>query len=288
MGSRTIRTARWCENGGEALEAGAPPPVVPSGGLSRSELDKVLGVLQWIRGVLEGGRRIHHLVTDAMAVPDAWLDALPPAAKEIVGVHLYNDLSDPNFDALKVADVEGHGGERRELVVPEEEEEVEEGGGGGGGVGGGGASSASSPGTGGGGGRRRRLRRCRREENGAAGKRVSEGEEEEAVEAEALSGTKSGDEVETVAGMCKTTKTTTTTHPLPMTDVDAWQLLDALEKASAVWSQKRDDQDVLDQLKSVDNSLDAISGAASTLTFGLIGSPSPSPGPGGPPDEDLE
>ena len=68
-----------------------------------------------------------------------------------------------------------------------------------------------------------------------------------------------------------------------MTDVDAWQLLDALEKASAVWSQKRDDQDVLDQLKSVDISLDAISGAASTLTFGLIGSPSPSPGPGGPP-----
>ena len=53
-----------------------------------------------------------------------------------------------------------------------------------------------------------------------------------------------------------------------MTDVEAWQLLDALEKAAAVWSLKRRDQEVLDQLHSVD-----LSGAASTLTFGLIGSP---------------
>ena len=51
------------------------------------------------RGVLEGSRRTHHLVLDAMPAPEAWCDALPPNAKEIVGVHLYNDLSDADFES---------------------------------------------------------------------------------------------------------------------------------------------------------------------------------------------
>lgn len=223
------------EWGGTVLEAGAPQPKVPRDGLSPPELDKVVGILQWIRGVLEGARRVHHLVLDMMPVPDPWTDALPVNAKEAIGVHLYNDLSDVNFDAARVADAEGYTGARGSSWTR-----------GRGGDGAdvsrtGGGACAETSGTRGWDRSGGQVHVRGVDHTGASGSGVSPGQNSKP-------------------------------HPAIMSDVDAWKLLDTLEMAEAVWASKRQDQEVLDQLHPVGVDL---SGAASTLTFGLIGSPSP-------------
>lgn len=275
---------------GTASEAGPPQPLVPSAGLSRSELDKVVGILQWIRGVLEGSRRTHRLALDAMPTPEAWSDALPPSAKEIVGVHMYNDLSDEDFDALRVADAERYTGARGVSWFrggrsgggggSHGQTTVRGGGGGGGGAtrgsggcsgGGGGSGAGVSPGSGG--EMRGDSLKGGDSLGGGEAAAAAAGTEQRRPQRGGVSGVGGGAGAGVAVGVSHVSSSAVaavaaeeTAPSLPMTDVDAWQLLDALEKAEAVWSLKRRDQEVLDQLHPVDLSV-----AASTLTFGLIG-----------------
>jgi len=254
------------ERGGVLRETGACPGDTALS-LSRAELDKVVGILQWIRGVLEGSRRTHRRVLDAMPPPATWSDTLPPSAKEIVGVHLYNDLSDAAFAATRVADAEGYTGARgvswfrgngdpatatNKSVSGGARFQKHQGGAAGGTSHHGGSSRGGIGGSWEGGG-------CGGGEDlDGDGRGGSGGSERHGR------GSTSGSEYSSGVGG---------SYPaaaLPQTVAAAWQLLDALEMAEAVWASKRADQEVLDHMAAVDLG-DLVAGAAATLTFGLVG-----------------
>ena len=68
--------------------------VVPAAGLSRHALEDVANAAQWIASVSEGASRVHRVALASRAAPDAWADGVPTNAKDAVGVRLYSDLNE--------------------------------------------------------------------------------------------------------------------------------------------------------------------------------------------------
>ena len=213
--------------------------VVPAAGLSRRALEDVANAAQWIGGVFEGASRVHRVALASRAVPDAWADGVPTNAKDSVGVHLYSDLDENTdaFDPERVADTEGFFGGRIAWRWTET----------------GGYAGASATTT------HDDELRDDDDDNDDAFAGASDGDNSDGSRRSGCSRANA----EGVSRECRASDD----EPDAKTAAQASRLLDRLERAEHAWAMKKQNQMVLDSLRTV--RVDA----TAALTLGLIRSP---------------
>ena len=214
--------------------------VVPAAGLSRRALEDVDNAAQWIAGVSEGAARVHRVALASLAAPDAWADGVPTNAKDAVGVHLYSDLNEDAdaFDPEKVADAEGFFGGRVAWRWTET----------------GGHASASA----------------------TTNRSLGDDDDDEDDAFVGVAGDPAGDDSDGSRHSGRSRANAegasreggaSDDEPDAKTAAQASRLLDRLERAEHAWAVKKQNQMVLDSLKTV--RVDA----TAALTLGLVRSP---------------
>jgi hypothetical protein len=214
--------------------------VVPAAGLSRRALEDVSNAAQWIAGVSEGAARVHRVALASRAAPDAWADGVPTNAKDAVGVHLYSDLNEDAdaFDPEKVADAEGFFGGRVAWRWTKT----------------GGHASASA----------------------TTSSALRDDDDDDDDDDDAFAGDSDGADSDASGGSggsrshaegAPRESRASEDEPGAKTAAQASRLLDRLERAEHAWAVKKQNQMVLDSLKTV--RIDA----TAALTLGLVRSP---------------
>jgi hypothetical protein len=208
--------------------------------LSRRALEDVSNAAQWIAGVSEGAARVHRVALASRAAPDAWADGVPTNAKDAVGVHLYSDLNEDAdaFDPEKVADAEGFFGGRVAWRWTKT----------------GGHASASA----------------------TTSSALRDDDDDDDDDDDAFAGDSDGADSDASGGSggsrshaegAPRESRASEDEPGAKTAAQASRLLDRLERAEHAWAVKKQNQMVLDSLKTV--RIDA----TAALTLGLVRSP---------------
>ena len=214
--------------------------VVPAAGLSRHALEDVANAAQWIASVSEGASRVHRVALASRAAPDAWADGVPTNAKDAVGVRLYSDLNEDadTFDPEKVADAEGFFGGRVAWRWTET----------------GGHASASA----------------------TTARSLRDDDDDDDDDDDACAGDSDGDDSDGSGRSSRSRSNAEGTsregrvsddEPDGKTAAQASRLLDRLERAEHAWAVKKQNQMVLDSLRTVNVD------ATAALTLGLVRSP---------------